>query len=62
MSAYSTKAVTRDFAIQRLVDKIYTADNKELEDLLFKAIGEDTLNNFWVFDTKEEVDKFNNHE
>ena len=59
MSAYSTKAVTKEFAISQLIAKLYTVDNSELEDLLHAAIGEETLNNFWVFDTQEEVDRYN---
>lgn len=59
MSIYSTKAVTKDFAMQQLIAKIYSADNDELADLLFEAIGNETLNNFWVFNTQEEVDKYN---
>ena len=62
MSAYSTRAVPRQFAIEQIIAKVYTADKEKLEDMLLEAIGHDTLNNFWVMATQEEVDRFNNHE
>lgn len=62
MSAYSTRAVTRQFAIEQIIAKVYTADKDKLEDMLLEAIGHETLNNFWIFETQEEVDRYNNHE
>ena len=50
MSIYSTKTVSREFAVTTLIGKIYSATNEELAELLFDAIGGETLNNFTVED------------
>lgn len=50
MSAYTTKTVTRDYAIATIVKKVYELSNYELEEVLFDLIGEESLNNFIVKD------------
>lgn len=50
MGIYSTKTVSREYAIETLLDLIPTASNDLLGQLLFYAIGDETLNNFIVED------------
>lgn len=48
MGAYSTRDITRDEAISRIVDLIYGASNDELANALFSLTCNYTLDNYCV--------------
>lgn len=60
MGIYSTKTVTRQRAIASLINNIQRATNEELEEMLFAAFAQKTLNNYRVEDSEpeEEEDPF----
>lgn len=59
MGAYSTVDITRDEAISRIVDRLNTATNAELENALFALTQDHVLDNYRVYDTQEEIDDAN---
>ena len=57
MGVYSTRDISRDKAIQMIEDALYDATNEELAEAVFELYKNKTLNNYWVYDTQEEIDE-----
>jgi len=54
MSSYSTRTVSREYALGVIANRFYTADNDTLAEILFDLVGHESLNNFIVVDELEE--------
>lgn len=58
MGVYSTLDITRNDALKEIMGKILTADDSELEEILFTLFSEKTLNNFRIVNEYEFEDGY----